>query len=71
MGSSELKQRFEFEVYRHFLRMKKERVFLSVWVLEGKKLESNLQRHTVSEKEERVHLAGTEDSCTKWYDPEL
>ena len=40
-------------------------------VLEGKKLESNLHEHTVSEKEKRVHLAGTENSCTKWYDPKI
>ena len=65
MGSSELKQRFEFEICRHLLRMKKKRVFLRR-VLEGKKLESNLQGHTVSEKEKRIHLAGTENSCTKW-----
>ena len=49
MGSSELKQRFEFEINRNFLRMKKKRVFLRR-VLEGKKLESNLHGHTVSEK---------------------
>ena len=65
MGSSELKQRFEFEICRHLLRMTKKRGFLRR-VLEGKKLESNLQGHTVSEKEKRIHLAGTENSCTKW-----
>ena len=65
MGSSELKKRFEFEIYRHFPRIKiKKRVFLRR-VLEGKKLESNLQEHTVSEKEKRVHLAGTEKQLYK------
>ena len=34
-------------------------------------MKSNLQGHAVSVKEQRVHFAGIENSCTKWYDPEL
>ena len=71
MGSSELKQRFEFEVCRHFLRMKKKKGFSLRMGFRGEETGKQLARYTVSEKEERVHLAGTEDSCRKWYNPEL
>ena len=49
--------------------MKKRACFRGV--LQGKKLESNLQEQTVSVKEPRVYLAGIENSFTKWYNPEI
>ena len=42
-------------------------------VLQGRKLESNLQEHNVSIKAQKVHhdLASIENSFTKWYNPEI
>ena len=54
MGSSDLKKRFEFEIYWHLQRMKRKVCFLGV--LEAKELESNLQGHPVSVTESSEHI---------------